>query len=150
MKRSYRDALTGDRNEFIGSPVMSGGEADASGASTPSRERKINSSKKPKSLKGAAQAVVPETPADLPAVETVDWDAAFALALTVGQPELVVPAEADNALSRALVVTRSLPVLPEHRREIAEFVRNWPQSDFAGRQQVAQTKPRMLQGGTQR
>ena len=143
-KRSYRDALTGDRNEFIGSPVMSGGEADASGASTPSREKKINSNKKQKSPKGANRAVVPETPANPPAAEAVDWDAAFDKALTVGQPELVVPAEAGNEFSLTLVVTRSLPVLPEHRQEIAEFVRNWPQSDFAGRQQVAQTKPRRM------
>ena len=143
-KRSYRDALTGDRNEFIGTPVMSGGKADASGASTPSREKKINSNKKQKSPKGANRAVVPETPANPPAAEAVDWDAAFDKALTVGQPELVVPAEAGNELSLTLVVTRSLPVLPEHRQEVAEFVRNWPQSDFAVRQQVAQTKPRRM------
>ena len=38
MKRSYRDALTGDRNEFIGLPVMSGGAGGASGAPEPGRD----------------------------------------------------------------------------------------------------------------
>jgi hypothetical protein len=44
-KRLYHDAVTGGRNEFIGSPMTSGGEAGASGASTPSRNCKIKSNK---------------------------------------------------------------------------------------------------------
>jgi hypothetical protein len=121
-KRSYRDGFTGDRNEFIGSPVMSGGKADASGASTPSREKRINSEKKSKSPKGSVPVVIPETPVNSSAVEAVDWDAAVDQALTIGQPELVVPAEADNAHSLALVITRTLPVRPEHREEVAAFI----------------------------
>jgi hypothetical protein len=91
-QRSYCDALTGDRNEFIGSPVMSGGKADASGASTPSRKNRISAEKKSKSPKESGQVVIPETPVNPSAVEAVDWDAAADQALTIGQPELVVPA----------------------------------------------------------
>jgi len=45
-KKSYRDALTGGRNEFIGSPVMSGGTGGASGAPEPGHDGSRNSSEK--------------------------------------------------------------------------------------------------------
>ena len=121
-KRSYRDAVIGGRNEFIGSPMTSGGKAGASGASSPSREIKIKSRNKKKS------PVVPETPEahQSAGAALVDWEAAFDSALTVGQPELVVPAQAGDSGSAALIVTRSLPVLPEHRAAVVKLIRDFP------------------------
>ena len=129
-KRSYYDAVIGGRNEFIGSPMTSGGKAGASGASTPSRDEKVKSNKRNKS----PAPVVPETPA-LPETSAVqqsggdaatDWEAAFNQALTIGQPELIIPAEAGVECSVTLVITRSLPVTPEHRSVVVKFIREVP------------------------
>ncbi len=121
-KRSYRDAVIGGRYEFIGSPMTSGGKAGASGASSPSREIKTESSNKKKS------PVIPETPEahQSAGAALVDWEAAFDSALMVGRSELVVPAQDGDSGSTALIVTRSLPVLPEHRDAVVKFIRNFP------------------------
>ena len=164
-RRSYRDALTGNRNEFIGSPVMSGGKADASGASTPSREKRINSNKKSSGRKSSGKSgkasknkspVVPESPvvpaspvipaspaSQQPAGESFDWEAAYDKALTVGEPELVVPAQPGVEHSSTLIITRSLPVLPEHRSSVVAFVRSISLENLK-RRKSASTVPRTM------
>ena len=139
-RRSYRDALVGDRNEFIGSPMMSGGEAGASGAPSPNREKEVKSSNKKKK-----SPVVPETPEVLQAdvEEVIDWEAAFDLALTIGQPALVIPAKADDERSSALIVTRSLPVSPEHRGAVIKFIREFAWESFKRRKSPS-TVPRTM------
>ena len=71
-RRSYRDALTGDRNEFIGTPVMSGGAGGASGAPEPGRdENRKPSDKKVKSsskkIKSPGQKAAKSESASAPA-----------------------------------------------------------------------------------
>ena len=139
--RSYRDAVVGGRNEFIGSPMMSGGEASASGAQSPNREKEVKSSNKKKK-----SPVVPETPEVRQAAEEVpvDWEAAFDRALTVGQPALVVPAQPEVEGSSALIVTRSLPVLPEHRGAVVKFVREFAWEKLKRRKSPANVPRKMV------
>ena len=163
-------ARTGDRNEFIGSPVTSGGEADTSGVSMPNRtrspakfkkdkagarksrsepasstsfgsptsdSRKVKSTEKKKKQKkhrgrvdgarGRSFALEkPEAKVLRPkrAEALVDWQAVFDAAITVGQPPLLVPAEHGVPHSRALEVTRDLPIPHMHRAEVVKFVRD--------------------------
>ena len=162
-------ARTGGRNEFIGSPVLSGGKAGASGASTPSREIKIDSNKKSSGKKSTGRKssgrkssvksgkaaenkppvvpdspVVPNSPAlQQSAEEKFDWETAYDKALTVGEPELVVPAQPGIERSSTLIITRSLPILPEHRSSVVEFVRSIPWEDLKRRKFVS-TVPRTM------
>ena len=162
-------ARTGDRNEFIGSPVTSGGEADTSGVSMPNRTRSPAEFKKGKAgarksrsepasstsfrsptfdsrkvmitekkkkqkkhcgLVGGARGrsfahTKPEAKVLRPkrAEAPVDWQAVFDAAITVGQPPLLVPAVKGDPHSRALEITRELPIPHVHRAEVVKFVR---------------------------
>ena len=162
-------ARTGDRNEFIGSPVTSGGEADTSGVSMPNRtrspakfkkskagarktrsepasstsfgsptsdSRKVKSTEKKKKQKKHRGLVdgargrsfahpKPEAKVLRPkrAEAPVDWQAVFDAAITVGQPPLLVPADKGDSHSRALEITRELPIPHAHRAEVVKFVR---------------------------
>ncbi len=162
-------ARTGDRNEFIGSPVTSGGEADTSGVSMPNRarspakfkkgkagarksrsepasstsfcsptsdSRKVKSTgkkKKQRKHRGLVDGAggrsfahtKPEAKVLRPklAEAPVDWQAVFDAAITVGQPPLLVPADEGNPHSRALEITRELPIPHMHRAEVVKFVR---------------------------
>jgi hypothetical protein len=159
-------ARTGGRNEFIGTPVTSGGEADTSGVSMPNRtrsqakfkkdkagtrrsrsepvsstsfcsptsdSRKVKSNEKKKKLKkrvdGTRGRSLASTKPEAKVLRSkqigapFDWQAAFDKAITVGQPPLLVPAEEGDSRSRALAITRVLPIPPVHRAEVVKFVR---------------------------